>query len=153
MSVYFFEGGTFRDGNLVGADHVSSSIGTGRALHIFAKACFSTYVVDFAVSYRSFVFVVECDGHDFHDRTKQQAAYDRARDRELLRLGCPTLRFTGSEIVHAADRCANEIIDTLEATLEHRCREAHREWMRGEIGDDQRVDVGQLITGLLSEVC
>lgn len=56
---------------------------------------------------------VECDGHDWHDRTKQQAAYDRARDRELLRAGIPTIRFTGSEIHHAAERCANEVMDTL----------------------------------------
>src|ERR1041384_1385190 len=33
---------------------------------------------------------IECDGHDFHDRTKQQAAYDRARDRELLLAGVIT---------------------------------------------------------------
>lgn len=51
---------------------------------------------------------IECDGHDWHDRTKQQAAYDRARDRELLRIGIPTLRFTGSEIYHDAFRCVNE---------------------------------------------
>lgn len=53
--------------------------------------------------------VVECDGHEFHDRTKQQAAYDRSRDRELLRLGVHTIRFTGSEIHHSANRCASEV--------------------------------------------
>lgn len=59
--------------------------------------------------------VVECDGHEFHDRTKQQAAYDRARDRELLRLGFTTVRFTGSEIVHGPDRCASEVWSCLAA--------------------------------------
>lgn len=52
--------------------------------------------------------IIECDGHDFHDRTKQQAAYDRARDRELLQIGLYTIRFTGSEIVHSPERCALE---------------------------------------------
>lgn len=52
---------------------------------------------------------VECDGHEFHDRTKQQAAYDRARDRELLVLGIPTVRFTGSEITHSQERCARDV--------------------------------------------
>jgi hypothetical protein len=51
---------------------------------------------------------VECDGHDFHERTKQQASYDRARDRELLMIGIPTIRFTGSDLAHCADRCASE---------------------------------------------
>lgn len=52
--------------------------------------------------------VIECDGHDWHDRTKQQAAYDRARDRDLLKLGFATIRFTGSEIFHSAERCATD---------------------------------------------
>lgn len=42
--------------------------------------------------------VVECDGHDFHERTKKQAAHDRARDRWMTTEGVTVLRFTGSEI-------------------------------------------------------
>lgn len=42
---------------------------------------------------------VECDGHDFHERTKEQAERDKARDRELQMLGWEVARFTGSEIV------------------------------------------------------
>jgi hypothetical protein len=30
--------------------------------------------------------IVECDGHDFHDRSKEQASRDRERDRELKKL-------------------------------------------------------------------
>lgn len=53
------------------------------------------------------VLVVECDGHDFHDRTKAQAAHDRRRDREILdEYGIVTVRFTGSEIYADAHRCA-----------------------------------------------
>ncbi len=58
-----------------------------------------------------FGLAIECDGHDFHDRTKQQAAYDRARDRELLmHHSITTIRFTGSEIFHSAERCAQEAL-------------------------------------------
>jgi very-short-patch-repair endonuclease len=68
-----------------------------------------TYVADFVLTANGGLrLVVECDGHDFHDRTKQQAAYDRARDRELLAIGIRTIRFTGSEIHHSAERCAQE---------------------------------------------
>lgn len=70
-----------------------------------------SYRVDFMLSLDTGTrrwLTLECDGHDFHDRTKQQAAYDRARDRELLALGILTARFTGSEIHHSADRCATD---------------------------------------------
>jgi len=46
---------------------------------------------------RSFC-VVECDGHEFHERTKEQAVRDRKRDRRLQAKGYRVFRFTGSEI-------------------------------------------------------
>ena len=77
---------------------------------LFSNEKISTYRCDFLfITEMKASLVVECDGHDFHDRTKQQAAYDRARDREILLLGTPTIRFTGSEIVHSPERCAAEI--------------------------------------------
>lgn len=42
--------------------------------------------------------VIECDGHDFHERTKEQAKRDRSRDREMATAGLHVTRFTGSEI-------------------------------------------------------
>ena len=42
--------------------------------------------------------VVEIDGHDFHERTKQQAARDKARDRWMTGAGYVVIRFTGSEL-------------------------------------------------------
>ncbi|MEL7469967.1 MAG: DUF559 domain-containing protein [Pseudomonadota bacterium] len=55
-------------------------------------------------------FIVECDGHDFHEKTKQQAARDKQRDRWFLSRGWPTMRFTGSEIYNRGGRCADEVI-------------------------------------------
>jgi very-short-patch-repair endonuclease len=52
---------------------------------------------------------VECDGHDFHERTKEQAANDRARDRELLAAGIPVFRFTGSQIFRTPEKCVDEV--------------------------------------------
>ncbi len=65
-----------------------------------------------------FGLAIECDGHEFHDRTKQQAAYDRARDRELLLQDITTIRFTGSEIFHSPERCANEALKIFDRLLE-----------------------------------
>lgn len=57
------------------------------------------------------VLAIECDGHDYHERTKEQAAHDRSRDRVLLGLGIKTIRFTGSEIYRrGGDDCAREAI-------------------------------------------
>ncbi len=57
--------------------------------------------------------VVECDGHDFHERTKEQAKRDRGMDRALTAAGFRVLRFTGSEIYRDAVRCAKEVEDAL----------------------------------------
>lgn len=54
---------------------------------------------------------VECDGHDYHEKTKEQAARDKKRDRDILALGIPTMRFTGSEIWKDPAACAEQIRD------------------------------------------
>lgn len=59
------------------------------------------------------VVAIECDGHDFHEKTKQQAAYDKSRDRELAAIGMTTLRCTGSEIHHSAERCVADVFGVL----------------------------------------
>lgn len=41
---------------------------------------------------------VECDGHEFHERTKEQAQHDRSRDRYFQMQGLTVFRYTGSEI-------------------------------------------------------
>jgi very-short-patch-repair endonuclease len=53
--------------------------------------------------------VVECDGHDFHERTKEQAARDRSRDRRLQEAGFRVFRFTGSELYRDPLGCAVEV--------------------------------------------
>lgn len=54
--------------------------------------------------------VVECDGHDFHEKTKEQAKRDKRRDRDLMSKGFHVLRFTGSEIFNAPKGCADEAV-------------------------------------------
>lgn len=75
------------------------------------------YWADFLVSYHffgaDFTAVVECDGHDWHERTKQQAAHDRRRDRVCQRLGYRVFRFTGSEIRADPATCAFDLLDAI----------------------------------------
>jgi very-short-patch-repair endonuclease len=56
------------------------------------------------------VLVVECDGHDFHERTKEQAAKDRSRDREAQLAGYSVFRFTGSELWRDPWGCAAKVV-------------------------------------------
>lgn len=60
------------------------------------------------------IAIVECDGHDFHEKTKHQAARDKARDRFMQTSGYPVLRFSGSEIWRDASSCALQVIDFLD---------------------------------------
>lgn len=56
------------------------------------------------------VVLIECDGHDFHERTKEQAARDRKKDRDLQSNGYVILRYTGSEIFADPFHCAADIM-------------------------------------------
>jgi len=78
-----------------------------------------SYRVDFVLAAKcpetgAPVFVaVECDGHEWHERTKEQAARDKARDRFLAGEGLTVLRFTGSEIFEKPTSCAMQAISVL----------------------------------------
>lgn len=61
--------------------------------------------------------VVECDGHDFHEKTKEQAARDKSRDRDLVVAGCKVLRFTGSEIFRNPTGCYVQLQEVLYASI------------------------------------
>lgn len=60
---------------------------------------------------------IECDGHDYHERTKEQARRDKSRDRELATMGWPVLRFTGSEIHKDAFACVKQVSDFLDSEI------------------------------------
>jgi very-short-patch-repair endonuclease len=67
--------------------------------------------------------VVECDGHDFHERTKEQARRDKQRDRYFQSIGYKVLRFTGSEIFADPEAVADEILGELQRDDAWRNRE------------------------------
>lgn len=79
------------------------------------------YRIDFTILYSKESVLkeiaIECDGHAFHERTKEQARRDKSRDRELIARGIPVFRFTGSEIY----RNAASLLDPVAAFLD-------REW-------------------------
>jgi len=71
-------------------------------------------VLDFQT--RAFIkrsVIIECDGHDFHEKTKEQAKRDKKKDRELQAKGYRVFRFTGSEIWNNVFQCAEEVFNFL----------------------------------------
>jgi len=81
------------------------------------------FYVDFMVSVlqpddKVVSFVIECDGHEFHEKTKIQAAKDRSRERKLQSEGFTVIRFTGSEIYEDPYQCAREVREIIVAKIE-----------------------------------
>lgn len=58
-------------------------------------------------------FVIECDGHEFHQKTKEQVEIDNTRMRNLQKAGYEVVRFSGTEIWHRPYKCANEVLNII----------------------------------------
>lgn len=86
--------------------------GGHHGFYVFPQMPVRQYRADFGLifshEYGTDRLVVECDGHDFHEKTKEQAAHDKARDRAFLEDGWPVMRFTGSEIYRDPFACAHQ---------------------------------------------
>ena len=87
------------------------------ALELKPQFGVSRYRMDFAITGKSVLIGIECDGHEYHEKTKQQAQRDKSRDRILTAAGWRLLRFTGSEINKRPDLCADEIMKVVGSLL------------------------------------
>lgn len=126
--------------------HGTWTAGCVELLSLYRNVRVAAYRADLMVRGNcGWLVAIECDGHDFHDRTKQQAAYDRSRDRELLRLKIWTARFTGSEIYHSAERCASEVFSIC-SVAEAISNESVESFMAGQYSA-QFYDDGSIRTG------
>lgn len=74
-------------------------------------ADFIISILDEKVTVPKIVF--ECDGHDFHERTKEQAEHDKKRDRYFQQNGYIVFRYTGREIWRDPESCATEAFEHL----------------------------------------
>jgi hypothetical protein len=79
-------------------------------------------LVDLAVfipglDHRRPIVVVETDGHQFHERSPEQASKDRRRLRNLQRLGIPVYPFTGTDVVRSSEESAQEIVEFIDARV------------------------------------
>ena len=77
-----------------------------------------TFLVDFVVTPENppgLNLAIELDGHDFHERSKEQVAKDKSRERSIVKAGYIPLRFSGSEILRNVRRCVCEVEDLIKA--------------------------------------
>ncbi|MFN8132097.1 MAG: DUF559 domain-containing protein [Solirubrobacteraceae bacterium] len=115
-SVSTVAGGHRNGGNLSG----------GSGFDIEPQARVAGHRVDFLVRMwgesengrRQVGMVVECDGHEWHERTREQAARDRRRDRDIQNAGYPVYRYAGSELWRDVFAAAEEVAQALSARLE-----------------------------------
>lgn len=108
------------DGNFRTVGHVIGD----RYLIIQSFTCqkpIGKYRADFVINFRKHDRVVsvavECDGHDYHEKTKEQAKRDKAKDRFLQQQGYLVARFTGSEIYEDANDCLWQVIELASAAI------------------------------------
>lgn len=93
-----------------------------QGLFAFYQTKVGPYRVDFMFAIRSLergtsFFAFEIDGHQFHEKTKEQASKDKARDRYLQSRGISVFRFTGSEVWGDPDGCVLAAIENCQSAL------------------------------------
>ena len=78
--------------------------------------CFSGYIPDIAIylggKYEG--FLIEIDGYEWHEKTKEQARIDKEKDRSYIKNSFIPIRFTGYEVYHHVDSCVKELFEILE---------------------------------------
>lgn len=76
---------------------------------------FNGYRPDFMITINGMYagYVVEIDGHEWHEKTKEQARADKEKERMYLKNSFIPVRFTGSEVYHNAKMCVNELFEII----------------------------------------
>ena len=83
------------------------------------RECGKNYRVDFYFEHNNqkkgtLGLIVECDGHDFHEKTKEQVAYRNDRDMELKKLGYDVIHLSGSQIYNDPFKYARQVLEYFE---------------------------------------
>lgn len=101
------------------------------SIKIFPQAKIGPYKADFLAKYTewdgvSVLAAIECDGHDYHDLTREQAIHDRRRDRYFQANGILIFRFTGSEIFSHPLETATAALEAMDQAALSKWRDLRR---------------------------
>ena len=82
---------------------------------------FNGYIPDFAIFINGLYkgFIIEIDGHEWHEKTKEQARADKEKERMYLKNGFIPVRFTGSEVYHNTKKCVDELFEIIVANADN----------------------------------
>lgn len=99
--------------------YIDGTVRGGIGLHCASQIKIGKYRADFVVvdnkrDGEGPGVIVELDGHDFHDRDKQQRSYEKARDRFFVKEGYRIAHFTGSDVVKDPFAVAYEVLELAE---------------------------------------
>ena len=89
-------------------------------IHIQPKDdCFSGYIPDFAfyINGAAYGFVVEIDGYQWHEKSKEQARIDKEKERAYLKNCFIPVRFSGYEVYHHSNNCMHDLFEIIEANI------------------------------------
>lgn len=135
LAISFEEADIFGTADYLGVD----ILGTGNQIEI-ESGIDHHYRVDFLIEtcHQELKiiqnFVIECDGHDFREKTKEQVAKNNRRTRNLVKDGYVVINFSGSEIYENPFRCVREIKSIITSWYSKRIqeqRERERIWQVG----------------------
>lgn len=95
-----------------------SNYDSDRLVELRTQEQIGKYRLDFSARVKflnkEYKFCIESDGHEFHEKTKEQAKRDKERDRFLMAKGYAVIRFTGSEVHENPLDCAYEVYEIIE---------------------------------------
>lgn len=77
----------------------------------FADFVFDTSKMKCTRYGRPLKLIIECDGHDYHEKTKEQIRKDNQREYDLKMAGYDVLHFSGSQIYRDPIKCAQDTFD------------------------------------------
>lgn len=82
--------------------------------------CFSGYIPDFAiyVNGASYGFVIEIDGYQWHEKSREQARIDKEKERTYLKKCFIPVRFAGYEVYHHSNNCIHDLFEIIEANIQ-----------------------------------
>lgn len=119
---------------------------TGLSIYLTSQQKVGSYTIDFELCAEGFVcdvlkLAIEIDGHDFHEKTKEQAGRDKRRDREITKYDYIIIRFTGSEVYTNAIKCVQEALDIF-ITLVYERYAKYEPWYV-----DEKKHFSQIVSG------
>ena len=99
---------------LLAQEEIETQSGKYRADFLFSTSENTSPYVEFEEEYN---LVIECDGHDFHEKTKEQVRKNNERDMAIKSAGYDIIHFSGSQIYREPLKCAKQAVNYISSKI------------------------------------